>query len=1140
MLVKLLLLAAAASAALPNTTKISSKTWDIVAPPHGVYVQYDASKSGNARFSGMSIDVLEMTKARVQEFGGNFSFNLHPPSASDGSFHGAVEEVVSGARDLIWAGARLTPARLQKGLHFTAPYSSSAMVLIRPKNPNRYSQLQFDSMAELNQRGLKACATNGTARIDFIESQFPNALAVVDPIPSDSKDLTAWRTAMDRGTCDAIVADMHDAIHLLGSEDNCDLQLVSKEGKFHKFWQGSLGVATSPTESELASELSIIINGLTTAAEVTTLLTSTYYKSSCEASSALKGRHFHIVTVEDPPQVIISTTASGNDAFSGYIPTMIKEVAARGNFSYTLHESSDGSYNGGLNDVRQRGKQNTLNLDPSPSAAAFNETIKADIFWAAAFITEARLKHAEFTSPFLDSGLVLVSRPAAGSTSSVGPAAPFTNGLWLLIFIMSFCAGIVFWLLESAPRHYPSAANPHLKFSTQMEPPFLTGPKGIAGPAQIFRSLRKNLVFTTYTAFTGVTGVRTHEPVTFAGQIFSIAFNFMCVVIISSYTANLTSFLTKEAATTEFSTIEQMVARKKTLCIKSKTAYGSYIKGEYGEQLRHGGRLKEKENLEDMIKALLLPKDHVDHCDAFAETVELANYATHVACTPDWSMYERGFGRAAQQAEATLKPCPLATAGQVFWHQNMGVGVTKDYPGVANELSGQISAMRTNAEPIVITEPTQMINGKPEGRFSTAHEGADTLSLLERYGKFWYSNGIKDKNFQYHTTDAIGNEIAGFQNDVNAVDVNHVELPLIICFAFGVLMLLKHSYDHFRDEIIYERAHRFNLPKKTELEDSFDNYSEQLLIAKSAATASKTGRSLEFTFPERQSLSKENRQNLSQSQTTMKLMSIDNFGIYFKEVEHRRLSSAHKNRSIRSMRSLFPASKGLQGLLYSSKPMISKAEFIDWMYVRGFTIEVMKAVNPTSVIEKATGVTIASFASIDRDLRKIFHRYHDLMERVNESASHRGGMLPEQRNNSQGEKTLPAYLLHFLVHEVYGAKFKGESELGATDRTASMAIRNAHIESRKFSTQTRKVRNNTIGIFRDEEHVTFEDMLIVIKDLKNGKFDSAATELFGVRKQSGAFFLRNARQESEMPGTRSSPGIKTGTAAGAGRAADAL
>merc|ERR550514_1688826 len=71
-------------------------------------------------------------------------------------------------------------------------------------------------------------------------------------------------------------------------------------------------------------------------------------------------------------------------------------------------------------------------------------------------------------------------------------------------------------------------------------------------------------------------------------------------------------------------------------------------------------------------------------------------------------------------------------------------------------------------------------------------------------------------------------------------------------------------------------------------------------------------------------------------------MSMDNFARYFKEVEKRRLSKQHKERMIRAMRSLFPKSRWLNGDLFGGKPMISKSEFIDWMYVRGFTIEVMR------------------------------------------------------------------------------------------------------------------------------------------------------------------------------------------------------
>ena len=37
---------------------LSSAVWNITAPLNGVYVQYDPSKEGNDRFSGLTIDLL--------------------------------------------------------------------------------------------------------------------------------------------------------------------------------------------------------------------------------------------------------------------------------------------------------------------------------------------------------------------------------------------------------------------------------------------------------------------------------------------------------------------------------------------------------------------------------------------------------------------------------------------------------------------------------------------------------------------------------------------------------------------------------------------------------------------------------------------------------------------------------------------------------------------------------------------------------------------------------------------------------------------------------------------------------------------------------------------------------------------------
>ena len=84
---------------------IDSKTWSISAPPHGVFVQYSANETGNARFSGLAIDVLNQVQHLASLRGTPFQFDLHLPGGD--LFHDAVNEVVDGTRDLLWSGARL-------------------------------------------------------------------------------------------------------------------------------------------------------------------------------------------------------------------------------------------------------------------------------------------------------------------------------------------------------------------------------------------------------------------------------------------------------------------------------------------------------------------------------------------------------------------------------------------------------------------------------------------------------------------------------------------------------------------------------------------------------------------------------------------------------------------------------------------------------------------------------------------------------------------------------------------------------------------------------------------------------------------------------------------------------------------------
>jgi hypothetical protein len=175
------------------------------------------------------------------------------------------------------------------------------------------------------------------------------------------------------------------------------------------------------------------------------------------------------------------------------------------------------------------------------------------MYWGGYFITDQRLRTADFTTPFLDTGLLLVTQKKVVARSSLldlPSLSPFTPRLWLVIVFLAVYAGVVFWFLENRSPNQRGVAKQKFVSEINMKPPY-----GLS-----WVGFKRNFSESQYLSFTGITGMSVHTPVTFYGQIFSIVFNLACVIIVASYTANLTSFLTREAGATAFTNVEQMVS----------------------------------------------------------------------------------------------------------------------------------------------------------------------------------------------------------------------------------------------------------------------------------------------------------------------------------------------------------------------------------------------------------------------------------------------------------------------------------------------------------------------------------------------------------------------------------------------------
>jgi hypothetical protein len=235
---------------------LGARLWNISTSISGAYVQYDGSKIGNERFSGLAIDLLkELANLRAND-GETFNYTLIMLNGSESRDWGALESHMEAySSQILWSGDRVTSGLLSSNLRF-APYDASGLVLVRENNPTQWPGLRtLGSLMEVAGANTRICAQN-QAIYEYIQSnpkysqnsgyvlQLEPSSASVESNASVASNISVtrslgeqWQTSLEMGRCTAVVADEVDAHWALGSM-NCTLSIKSKQA----FWSTSLGV----------------------------------------------------------------------------------------------------------------------------------------------------------------------------------------------------------------------------------------------------------------------------------------------------------------------------------------------------------------------------------------------------------------------------------------------------------------------------------------------------------------------------------------------------------------------------------------------------------------------------------------------------------------------------------------------------------------------------------------------------------------------------------------------------------------------------------------------------------------------------------------------------------------------------------
>ena len=181
----------------------------------------------------------------------------------------------------------------------------------------------------------------------------------------------------------------------------------------------------------------------------------------------------------------------------------------------------------------------------------------AGMFW----ITSERLSMTTFTVPLFQAGLLLY-QPELEEEEGLFHSArqmfkPFHTGLWILLCVFVIVVGIlnVWFASRSGDRNKWRAAISDSRFQNA---PFT---RRVIVYTQLFLA---SILDSFVQCFGG--GVSLDSDSTFPSKILAFGFGFFVLISISSYTANLTSFLTSRAQNGYISSMDAAVSKKTAIC----------------------------------------------------------------------------------------------------------------------------------------------------------------------------------------------------------------------------------------------------------------------------------------------------------------------------------------------------------------------------------------------------------------------------------------------------------------------------------------------------------------------------------------------------------------------------------------------
>ncbi|KAF8695535.1 hypothetical protein HU200_037381 [Digitaria exilis] len=357
----------------------------------------------------------------------------------------------------------------------------------------------------------------------------------------------------------------------------------------------------------------------------------------------------------------VSKDASAPDGVSGYCVDVFKAAVAL--LPYPVPASfvlfGDGVKNPSYGELVQQ------------VANGFFDAAVGDIS-----IVTNRTRVVDFTQPYVESGLVIVSAVKETSSNEWAFLKPFTPGMWAIIGAFFLFVGAVVWILEH-----------------RFNPEFRGSP-------------RKQIVTIFWFSFSTMFFAHRENTVSTLGRFVLIIWLFVVLIINSSYTASLTSILTVQQLSTGIQGLDGLLSSNQPIGFQVGSFARSYMMEELGVP---ASRLRE-----------LAITD-------YADSLQRGPGNGGVAAIVDELPYVELF---------LSTNCQFRTVGQEFTKSGWGFAFQRDSP-LAVDLSTAILTLSETGDLQRIHD--KWLNPGTCSSQSTDAVGADRLNLNSFWGLFLIS-----------------------------------------------------------------------------------------------------------------------------------------------------------------------------------------------------------------------------------------------------------------------------------------------------------------------------------------------------------------------------------------------------------------